>query len=149
MEATNNTGYLLQHLASVLARQSDQALQERLGIGFSQFKILMVLRSDPSIQQNYIASALGQTEASVSRQIKLLQKQDMLMSRKDPQNRRVHLTTPTAKGIRITDEALDMLNNYHAPTFGRLNEKQQRQLSEILTVLHDGACTSGNHPLVS
>lgn len=149
MQPTNNIGYLLQHLAAILGRQSDQALQERLGIGFSQFKILMVLRHDPHVQQRFIAESLGQTEASISRQIKLLLDQGMLTSKNDPQNRRVHITSPTSKGVRTTDEAMDILNSIHAPTFNRLSEKQQQQLTDSISLLHDAACNAGQHPLVS
>jgi len=141
---TNNIGFLLQHLSFVLARQSDQVLQEQLGIGFSQFKILMALQWHPDIQQKQIAERLGQTEASISRQIKLLQDQGLLTANVNPQNRREHLTRPTTRGERFTDKAMEVLNNYHAPMFARLSDKQQQQLQEILGVMHDHACTE-NH----
>lgn len=140
MRPTNNIGYLLQHLSSTLARQSDQVLQERLGIGFSQFKILMVLQRNPSVQQKQIADALGQTEASISRQIKLLYNQSLLSSRVSAQNRREHVTMLTLKGERMISEALNVLNDYHAPMFARLSAKQQQQLVEALVLMHQEAC---------
>ncbi len=140
MGPTNNIGYLLQHLSGVLAKQSDQALQEQLGIGFSQFKILMVLHNNPSVQQRHIAEALGQTEASISRQIKLLHDQGMLTTRISERNRREHITVPTAKGERMTDEALQVLNSYHAPMFAKLSDKQQQQLLEVLSLMHQEVC---------
>ncbi len=140
MRPTNNIGYLLQHLSGVLAKQSDQALQERLGIGFSQFKILMVLQWNPNVQQRYIAEALGQTEASISRQIKLLHDQSMLTTRISERNRREHITVPSSKGERMTEEALQVLNSYHAPMFAKLSDKQQAQLLESLTLMHQEVC---------
>lgn len=140
MRPTNNIGYLLQHLASTLARQSDQILQERLGIGFSQFKILMVLNRDPYVQQRHIADALGQTEASISRQIKLLHDTGLLTSRISERSRREHVTVLTAKGERMTAEALEVLNNYHAPMFNRLSEKQREQLAAALNLMHQEVC---------
>ena len=144
MGPTNNTGYLLQHLAFVLARHSDQVLQEQLGIGFSQFKILTVLQWNPAVQQRQIAERLGQTEASISRQIKLLQRQGLLTSIASPNNRREHITRTTPKGERLTDKALEVLNKYHAPMFARLNAKQHQQLREILSIMHDHACVGDN-----
>lgn len=141
MIPTNNIGYLLNHLAFVLGRQSDQVLQERLGIGFSQFKIMMVLNWDPAIQQKQIAERLGQTEASVSRQIKLLHKQGMLATKISPKNRREHITTLTAKGERLTEEALRTLNDYHQPVFAQLSEKDQQKLTELLSRMHQEACS--------
>ncbi len=150
MKPTNNIGYLLNHLAFMLSRQSDQVLQEQLGIGFSQFKIMMVLRWNPSIQQKQIADRLGQTEASISRQIKLLFDQNLLTTRISPKNKREHITTLTTKGEKLTEKSMQILNNYHAPTFARLSPKQQQTLVEILNLMHDAVCVdkqSGfNHP---
>jgi len=147
----NNIGYLLNHLAFVLSRHSDQVLQEQLGLGFSQFKIMMVLRWNPSLQQRQIADKLGQTEASISRQIKLLHDKALLTTHISPKNKREHITTLTTKGEKLTEQAMLVLNNYHAPTFDSLSEKQQQQLAEILTIMHDRVCagessTGFHHP---
>jgi len=54
MGPTNNLTYLVQHLAAVMGKQADQVLQEQLGIGISQFRILMVLEWNPRVQQRTI-----------------------------------------------------------------------------------------------
>lgn len=143
MRPTSNIGYLLQHLAFTMGRQNDQILQERLGIGFSQFKILMVLEKNPYVQQRDIADALGQTEASISRQIKLMLDKGLLQTKVQPENRRRHLTVPTAKGLRLTEEALEALNGFHAPMFERLSEKDQTKLLETLSKMHEVTCQGG------
>lgn len=143
MQPTSNVGYLLQHLAFTMSRQSDQMLQERLGIGFSQFKILMVLDKSPYIQQRQIADALGQTEASISRQIKLMTQRGLLQSSPRPGNRREHVTTLTSKGVRLVEESMSALNTYHGPMFERLSDKQRRQLTVALASMHEYACQSG------
>lgn len=143
MGPANNIGYLLQHLSSVLAKQSDQALQERLGIGFSQFKILRVLQHSPRTQQRQIAQWLGQTEASISRQIKLMIQKGLLVTAVSPKNRREHITTPTTKGIRMTEESINVLNATHSTMFSDMGDKQQKQLLEILTHMHHTACQPG------
>lgn len=142
MQPVNNVGFLIQHTAFSLYRQSDQVLQERLGVGFSQFKIMRVLERKPHLQQKQIAQALGQTEASVSRQIKLLQEKGLLQSTVSPQNRREHITTLTPKGVRFTEEAIRVLGDYFEPTFNYLSEKQQKALIEGLQILHRQLCMS-------
>jgi DNA-binding MarR family transcriptional regulator len=142
MKPTNNIGYLLQRLSFLLARQSDQVLQEQLGIGFSQFKILMVLGWNPSVRQKEIADKLGQTEAGISRQIKLLKERGLLITRINSKNRREHITVPTEKGERLTDKAREVLNNYHAPMFEMLGDKQKERLLETLTIMHEYVCRS-------
>ena len=147
MRSTANIGFLVQHLASSLAHNNDQVLQEQLGIGFSQFKLLMVLHWKPNVQQKKIAGALGQTEASISRQIKLLHDKGLLQTTVSPANRREHITTLTAKGLRYTEEAQRILNDYYQPMFEQLSAKEQQQLSEGLTKMHDFVCQSNKHSL--
>lgn len=143
MNQNNTIGYLLQHVAGTLQRQSDQVLQERLGIGMSQFKILMMLLFRPGVNQRKLADQLGQTEASISRQVKLLLEKGLLATRIDPTERRRHITSPTPKGIRLTEAARQILSDYHEPMLATLNDKQRTQLKELLQKLHDYTCAPG------
>jgi len=152
MGPTNNLGYLIQHLASVMGRQSDQLLQEQLGIGLSQFKILMVLEWNPRVQQKTIADSLGQTEASISRQIKLLKDKKLLVTKQDPQNRRKHLTAPTTLGMQITEAATSIMRRNFSPEFSAMGDDQLIQLVTGLQQLHKIVCRPGklgacDHPL--
>lgn len=140
MKPTNTIGFLLHHLAFSLARQSDQVLQENLGISFSQFKIMMVLQKHPHVRQNMIADRLGQTEASISRQIKLMHDDGLLQSVPRAEDRRENITTLTTRGLRLTEEAMDVLNTHYAPMFKHLSSAEQKQLLELLTRLHDYVC---------
>lgn len=141
MQPNNALGYLLQHVSSILAKQSDQVLQERLGIGFSQFKLLMALRWNPATPQREIADSLGQTEASISRQIKLMYDGGLMRSSINPDNRRQHLATPTAKGVKLTEAALEALNSFHQPTFAVLNPSQSSELKKLLMLIHNQVCS--------
>ena len=137
------TGYLLTHTATILLRQSDQVLQERLGIGMSQFKILMMVQHTPNVQQRKLAECLGQTEASISRQIKLLCEKGLLAIHVNPKSRREHITVPTPKGIKLTNAAAEVLEQYHQPMFDLATDKQRQQLEELLQLFHGYICSSG------
>lgn len=141
--STSNIGYLMQHLSGVLAKQSEQALQERLGIGFSQFRILLVLQHWSETQQRQIADSLGQTEASISRQIKLMEDARLVSVAVSPKNRREHLIRITAKGFRLAEEAFNVLNSTHSPMFESLGDKKQEQLMAILYIMHQHTCQTG------
>ncbi len=136
----NNLGYLLHHMSSMLAKQSDQVLQERLGVGMSQFRILRVLQAKPHIKQRQIADHLGQTEASISRQVKLMVDEGLLRVTISPKSRREHVTLLTAKGERLTEAALDALAKYHEPTYHALSEKQREALFSGLETIHAVVC---------
>lgn len=143
MRPSNKIGFLIQHLAFSLGHTNDQVLQEQLGIGFSQFKLMMVLQKMPDIQQKKIASALNQTEASISRQIKLLHEKLLLQTMVSPKNRREHITTLTPKGVRYTEEARRIMGEYYKPMFDKLSGKDQEQLAQHLGTLHDFMCNQG------
>ncbi len=152
MGPTNNLTYLLQHLSAIIGKQADQILQEQLGIGLSQYKILMVLEWNPRVQQKSIADSLGQTEASVSRQIKLLIGKGLLVTKRDPYNRRKHISAPTPLGMQITEAASHILRRSFGPEFSKLGEDQLMQLTASLVRLHAIVCQSGkpgacDHPL--
>jgi len=140
MPTRSKIGFLIQHLAFSLGRTNDQVLQEQLGIGFSQFKLMMVLQKKPHIQQKQIAAALNQTEASISRQIKLLHDKNLLQTTVSPKNRREHITTLTPKGVRYSEEASRILVNYYQPMFEQMSEKDQAQLFQLLGTLHEYIC---------
>lgn len=140
MEPSRQLGYLVHHLSFVIDRQSDQVLRERLGVGFSQFKILTALRQREGIQQKQIANYLGQTEAGISRQIGYMGDRGWLISKVNPYNRREHIIVLTDKGTRLAAAAMNTLNQYHAPMFARLTERQQAQLADILNTMHEQVC---------
>jgi DNA-binding MarR family transcriptional regulator len=135
MDYKNNLGYLLHHLGFVMDRQSDILLQERLDMGFSQFKILLALKGAAGVQQREIADRLGQTEASISRQIKLLKDAGHVKVARNEANRREHIITLTTKGVRAVEKAVRALNDYHAPLFARFSPSQQETLKNLLQAL--------------
>jgi DNA-binding MarR family transcriptional regulator len=130
-----NIGYLLHRVGFALDRHSDQVLRERLGIGFSQFKILLVLQENNGAHQRFIADNLGQTEASISRQIGIMSNAGLAVSRRSPKNKREHCIFLTTKGETLTERAIKVLNDYHSPLFEKLDEKQQQQLLETLSII--------------
>jgi len=143
MNPATNLAYLMQHLAAVMGRQSDQLLQEQLGIGLSQFRILMVLEWNPRVQQKAIADSLGQTEASISRQIKLLKAKKLLQTKQDPKNRRRHITAPTHLGMQVTEAASDILRRSLSPDFASLGDDRLLQMATGLQRIHRLVCRPG------
>jgi len=125
----------------LIGRQSDQVLQEQLGIGLSQFRILQTLQTNPSVQQKQIASLLGQTEASISRQVKLMQAKGMITIQVNSQNRREHLTVLLPKGERLLEVGAQLISQYHEPALAGLKPKEREALLSLLVRVHADMCT--------
>lgn len=143
MGPTNTLNYLLTHVAAVMSKQSDQVLREQLGIGLSQYRILMVLEWNPRVSQSSIADSLGQTEASVSRQIKVLKAKGLLTSKADALNKRRHITVPTPMGMQLTEAAVNVLRRSFGPEYAALGDDQLNQLMAGLQQLHRITCRAG------
>jgi MarR family transcriptional regulator for hemolysin len=125
-------GYALENVSSLLIKQLDQILLEQLGIGYAQYKILRTLADNKISGQRQIADELGQTEASISRQIKLLQDDGLVQSRIDPNNRRQHLSRLSRKGQRFTSAAEELFARYEHNLFDTLKPKEQTALHQTL-----------------
>ncbi|HET7673797.1 MAG TPA: MarR family transcriptional regulator [Candidatus Saccharimonadales bacterium] len=128
----NDIGSLLHKVSAALDKISDQVLLERLGIGLSQFRILLFLLSKDGVRQKTIAENLGQSEASLSRQARVLQSKGLAVVRRSASNRRDRLIFLTRKGAKTAEKAVNILNEYHAPMFGRISEREQEKLIRIL-----------------
>lgn len=143
MNSQNNLGYVIHHLGSAMDRQTDILLQDKFKIGFSQFKILLALREQNAVKQQKIANFLGQTEASISRQIKLLVNMGLVSSRKNPENKRQAVTSLTPRGAHVIAQAVTVLETHYAPMFSQLSPAQLEAFSRVIDNLHQRVCSTG------
>jgi DNA-binding MarR family transcriptional regulator len=131
--------YFLQQLAFIFERHCDQVFMEQLGLGYAQYKILINIKNSDGIKQNVLAFNLHQTEASISRQIKLLKNRGMITSSINPKNRRERLSILTEKGERISLAAEKILDLYNKKLLVDFSEKDLKNFTEILSKINQTA----------
>jgi DNA-binding MarR family transcriptional regulator len=136
MNATQNIGLLLHRIGAVMERLSERVLFEEYGLGFSQFKILYIVQDYGEVLQKDIAASLGQSEPSVTRQIKLLSSAGYVTVRKGVDDKKKHIVSLTAKGQRFTGDALMRLNTHYEPILATLSIRDQEQLLGQLQLLY-------------
>jgi len=124
--------YSLHKLVFITDRQSDEVLHQHFGFGFSQFKILIAAKHRAGLTQGDLANFLGQTEASVSRQLKLMSKQGLIKVKKTETNRRKHSVILTEKGLELVAQASSVIDAAHAETFGSLGYKEQELMKQLV-----------------
>ncbi|HJP96492.1 MAG TPA: MarR family transcriptional regulator [Candidatus Saccharimonadales bacterium] len=127
--------YALQRLSSDTHKHIDQMLLERLGIGVSQLRILHIVQSLESAGQRTIGDALGQTEASISRQVKVLAQKGLVQVQINPKNQRQKLVSITIKGARLAEAADADLDRGMQAILQPLSAKQRKQFIELLNML--------------
>lgn len=132
MDSTN-PGLLLHRIGSMMERISDKVLFEDFGLGFSQFKVLYALQHHASpIAQKDIAQFLGQTEASISRQIKLLKTAKYIQIRIDDRDKKKRLISLSPGGEGAVQGALTRLNMHYLPILSVLDSSEQDRLAQYL-----------------
>lgn len=136
MELSGNPGFLLHKIGFMMERMSDHVLFENFGIGFSQFKILFALENHGSVQQKDIARSLGQTEASISRQIKLLKQASFIDIAIGKDDRKKRIISLTKKGERVAGESYAILNMFYDPILSILDPIEQKDLMRTLDKVH-------------
>lgn len=143
MEIKKNSGFMLHKIGSMMERVSDSVLFGEYGIGYSQFKILFALSHHEDVQQKEIAQFLGQTEASISRQIKLLKQASIISITLGKDDKKKHHIALTEKGGQLMRDAFSTLNKFYAPILATLPEDDSVTLNRCLGVVHDklvGTC---------
>lgn len=134
---TQNLGFAFQKLAFTLLRRSDELLQSKLKIGYAQYKLLEVLAEHPHSSQRFIASALMQTEASISRQVKLMQAAGLLRVGTPAENKRVRVISLSTKGSELHVRAAGILNQCYMSYFRSLSPQEAADFMKTIQKLHD------------
>lgn len=127
--------YSLHRLAFILQRSSDDILQKKLGIGFSQFKLMIGMSKHPYCEQQQLASYLGQTEASISRQIQLMSKLKLIEVKHDTNDKRRRLVVLTINGQQSFEHAQKLLELHHREVLQSFSDGDIKQFQKHLNSL--------------
>lgn len=103
----------LHRLEFILQHKSDQLLRLNLGLGFGQLRILEGLSATRACSQRVLARQLYQTEANISRQLRLLQKDGYVEIIKHPKDKRQRRVKLTGDGADICKRAKGLLAGLH------------------------------------
>ena len=145
VQLTENIDIILEHITSLLTNKYDQLLLKELGIGYSQYKLLVQFKGDRIIKQNIIAKNLGQTEASITRQIKILSLKGLITRDRDPKNKKVKVVILTLLGHRIQQATRNIIIRQNHDFLVDLEAKGQLKLLFNLNKLHNRLCLEDNH----
>ena len=126
-------------LAFLLEKRADEGLKRQTGIGFAQYKVLEAIGRNSLARQNMIAGLLDQTEASVSRQIKILEKKDLIIVAMVMGNKRARELTLTEKGEDLLIQCEEIMDVTQAQIIGGLGYQEQKHFQELFARMLDRA----------
>lgn len=125
----------LQSIAAYLEHQADQLLFDNFQFGLSQYRILTELQRHDGQSQKDIAATLGQTEASISRQVRILQDKGLALTRINPENRREKFLLLSKHGQQSSAAAAVLLERHYDQQLAMLDDDDAAELSALLRTL--------------
>ncbi|MBI3495084.1 MarR family transcriptional regulator [Candidatus Berkelbacteria bacterium] len=124
-----------------------KTLQKKLDLSFTNFLILMALRRHEKVSQKIIADFLDLTEAAVSRQIEILVEKKLVARSENETNRRAHILTLTAKGIRELESAFKELDQTFEHIYQNISARQRKEFITLLDRLLEELIAHGKEIL--
>jgi MarR family transcriptional regulator for hemolysin len=121
----------IHQLAFLLEKKADDSLKSNIDIGFAQYKVLEAINQNMLAKQNTVAELLDQTEASISRQIKILQKKGLIKVSTVMGNKRAKELSLTGIGEEMVRQAEDILDESQSQIIGGLSYQEQRLFQEL------------------
>lgn len=113
-------------LAFLLEKRADENLKDYTGIGFAQYKVLETIGAHTNAQQNTVAELLDQTEAGISRQVKILEKKNLISIGMVMGNKRARELSVTENGEVVLRQSAEILDAVQDQVLGSLSHEEQK-----------------------
>ncbi len=123
-----------QRAARALARRFDDALRP-VGLTSGQFSLLMSLNRPAPPTVGSVAQLLAMDRTTLTANLKPLEREDLVVVRVDPEDRRARRLHLTAKGLSRLASAVPIWTSTHAEIEARLGEAEAARLRSALLAL--------------
>jgi len=147
-ELLSSTTFLLKRLGFAAKDKSHQAF-EGTGLSAFHYAVLALLEEDPRETQAQIADALGYDRSLIVRLLDELEERELVIRKRDPQDRRRHVVSITADGKRDLGRLRELTKKLENEYFGPLDEEERETLRGLLQRLachNDPRCASAFEP---
>ncbi len=113
-----------------LQQSADELLVSKNGVGLSQTRIMAALDKSIPYSQRRVAVELGQTEANVSRQLKVMKKLGLVNITKSKKDHRQRDVSLTPKGYRTYTKAEQILKHHEKGLLSTMNRSDSRDFQD-------------------
>lgn len=118
-----------------LQQSSEDLLLAKVGVGLSQARIMAALDKSVARSQRHVAVSLGQTEANISRQLKVMKKDGLVTITKSKKDHRQRDVSLTPKGYRALTKAKQALSNHEKGLLSTMNRSESRDFQDRIANL--------------
>lgn len=106
-----STSYSVHKLNAAMNKMADKTLQAESGITYARFYFLFVVSQNNNCTQHSIATALGYSDAAVSKMVQEVIHDGLITVITDPAHKRRRLVTLTPAGEDIVAQSITLLDN--------------------------------------
>ena len=142
-ELLSSTTFLLKRLGFAAKEDSHDAF-EGTGLSPFHFAVLALLEEDPRETQAMIADALGYDRGHLVRLLDELEERNLVVRKRDPDDRRRHVVKMTADGRRALGKMRAIVQKLEDEFLSPLDAGERAVLHTLLVRLaahHDPRCT--------
>jgi DNA-binding MarR family transcriptional regulator len=150
-ELLSSTTFLLKRLG-FSAKDHSHGAFEGTGLSPFHYAVLALLEEDPRETQAAIADALGYDRSHVVRLLDELEERDLVVRKRDPEDRRRHVVKMTPEGRKMLAKLRAIVARLEDHFLGPLDRDERAALHALLVRLaafHDPRCTPRDAPPAS
>ena len=127
-------GIALANAARDISRAFDEELSAAGG-SRPTWLVLMSLKSNPSSNQRQLAEKVGIQDATLTHHLNAMERDGLILRRRDPQNRRVHIVELTDNGEASFHSMLQVVIRFDRQLRAGLDDAQIEQFRSLLAAL--------------
>ncbi|MFI6598121.1 MarR family winged helix-turn-helix transcriptional regulator [Nonomuraea sp. NPDC050536] len=131
---TGPIGLRLSNTARVLSRAFDDVLAEAGG-SLPIWQVLITVKSRKQGNQRQIAESIGIQGATLTHHLNAMERSGLVVRRRDPENRRVHVVELTEEGERLFHRLREVVVDWDRRLRAGLGEEELAAFERVLAQL--------------
>jgi len=128
--------FLIGAIANKLVINGSAVLRQRLGLGFTEYRIMVMLSLEPGIAAKRIGEVVGLDKAAISRAVVALEGAGLIEPTPETAGRRSQAFRLTAKGHEAFARAVKVGREHERRLMADLSAEEQQTLVGLLQRLH-------------
>lgn len=128
--------FLIGAIANKLVINGSAVMRQRLGLGFTEYRIMVMLWLEPGIAAKRISEVVGLDKAAISRGLGALEAAGLIEPTPETAGRRSQAFRLTAEGHAAYARGAKVGREHERLLMGDLSEQEQQTLIGLLQRLH-------------
>lgn len=128
--------FLIGAIANKLVINGSAVLRQRLGLGFTEYRIMVMLSLEPGIAAKRIGEVVGLDKAAISRAVAALENAGLIEPTPETAGRRSQAFRLTARGHEVFARAVKVGREHERRLMVDLSAEEQQMLVGLLQRLH-------------